>query len=205
MRILTISDTVERKLYSVKAKERFPNIDLILSCGDLPFYYLEFLVTVLNVPLFYVYGNHHTRPMLTADGGEVTQPGGCVNIDHRILSFHGLLIGGFEGCMRYNNGPKQYTEFEMWWKVQQLKPRLFRNTLLHKRAIDILITHAPPLGIHDKPDLCHHGFKVFRRFIERYRPRYFIHGHTHRYNTRDAWKTQHRHTSVINTCGCRVL
>jgi Icc-related predicted phosphoesterase len=157
------------------------------------------------VPLFYVHGNHHTKAMLTASGEEIAQPGGCVNIDHRIISFHGVLIGGLEGCMRYNIGPKQYTEFQMWWKIQQLKPRLLSNKLLHKRPVDIFITHAPPFGIHDKPDLCHRGFKVFRRFIERYQPRYFIHGHIHRYNMKDPWKTEYHNTSVINTCGYRVL
>ncbi|PID56732.1 hypothetical protein CSB45_09815 [candidate division KSB3 bacterium] len=205
VKILTISDTVERRLYSIAAKERFPDIELILSCGDLPFYYLEFLVTLFNVPLFYVHGNHHSRPMLTADGGEVVQPGGCVNLDHRIVSFHDVLIGGLEGCMRYNNGPQQYTEGQMWWKMQQLKPSLFRNKLFRKRAVDIFITHAPPSGIHDKPDLCHRGFKVFRHFIERYEPRYFIHGHVHLYSLRDTWKSTYHRTSVINTYGYRIL
>jgi Icc-related predicted phosphoesterase len=205
VKILTISDTVERKLYSLKAKEYFPDIDLILSCGDLPFYYLEYLVTIFNVPLYYVFGNHHTRPMITAEGAEVISPGGCINLDNRIVHYQGLVIGGFEGCMRYNNGPKQYTEFEMWKKIQHIKPQLWKNKALRKRYVDIVMTHAPPFGIHDKPDLCHRGFKNFRSFIETYQPRYFIHGHTHRYTLKDAWKTEYRQTTVINTCGYRVL
>ena len=31
---------------------------LILACGDLPYYYLEYIVGLLDVPLFYVHGNH---------------------------------------------------------------------------------------------------------------------------------------------------
>lgn len=205
MKILTVSDTVERKLYNVKAKEYFQGLDLILSCGDLPLYYLEFLVSTFNVPLYYVFGNHHVGPMLTSSGDHVSIPIGCVDIDNRVLKFQGLLIGGFEGCMRYNNGPKQYTEFEMRQKIARMTPRLWLNKFLHKRSIDILITHAPPAGIHDKPDLCHQGFKAFLRFIETHQPRYFIHGHTHRYTLQDAWKTQHQKTTVINTCGYRVL
>ena len=205
MKILTISDTIERRLYNLRAKEDFKDIDLILSCGDLPFYYLEFLVTLLNVPLYFVFGNHHTYPMLTTYGGEIRSPGGCVNVDNKIVAYKGLLIAGFEGCMQYNYGPKQYSDSEMWWKVLKMKPQLWKNKLLHKRYVDILITHAPPFGIHDKPDRCHQGFKSFRTFIEMYRPRYFIHGHIHDYGLKGDWKTQYRETVVINTCGYRIL
>ncbi len=205
MKILTISDTVERRLYNLKCKEGFSDIDLILSCGDLPFYYLEFLVSTLNVPVFFVFGNHHTGAMLTAEGGSVESPGGCINVDSRIIEYEGLLIGGFEGCMKYNYGPKQYSDTEMWWKIQGMKPQLWKNKLFRRRCIDILITHAPPLGIHDKQDLCHRGFKSFRTFIEQYEPRYFIHGHIHRYRLQDEWKTHHQKTTVINTCGYQIL
>ena len=86
-----------------------------------------------------------------------------------------------------------------------MKPQLWKNKLLYKRYLDIMIAHAPPFGIHDKPDLCHRGFKSFRAFIETYHPRYFIHGHTHRYSLRDEWKTQYQATTIINTCGYQVL
>jgi uncharacterized protein len=36
----------------------FNEIELILGCGDLPYPYLENLLTFLNVPLMYVPGNH---------------------------------------------------------------------------------------------------------------------------------------------------
>lgn len=206
MKILTISDTVERKLYSAACKETFKEIEMILACGDLPFYYLEFLVSTLNVPLYYVFGNHHVRAMLTTGGEEVRDPPGCVNLDSRLAEFKGLLMMGFEGCMLYNYGPKQYTDPQMRWKMFKMKPQLWKNKLLKQRYLDIVITHAPPLGIHDEADLCHQGFKSFRAFIETYQPRYFIHGHTHRYGLVDeVWKTEYRATTVINTSGYRIL
>ena len=205
MKILTVSDVVDRKLYSVGCREKFKGVDLILSCGDLPFYYLEFLVTLLNVPLLYVFGNHQTKPMVTNRGELVKQPGGGINIDERIIDFHGLLIGGLEGCMLYNYGPKQYTERQMRGKIRRLKPRLWMNKWLKKRHLDILITHAPPAGIHDESDPCHRGFKGFRRLIEHYQPHYFIHGHTHRYGRQKPWKTEYQHTTVMNTVGYRML
>lgn len=178
---------------------------MILSCGDLPFYYLDFLVSTLNVPLYYVFGNHHTGPMLTARGQDVLEPVGGTNLDGAIVEFRGVLIGGLEGCILYNYGPKQYTERQMRWKIRGMLPRLWKNKLFKHRYIDILITHAPPEGIHDQTDPCHRGFKSFRTFIETYKPRYFIHGHTHRLDLRDIWKTQHHATTVINTAGHRVI
>ena len=58
MRILTVSDKVEPVLYGPYIRERVGKVDLILACGDLPYYYLEYIVGLLDVPLFYVHGNH---------------------------------------------------------------------------------------------------------------------------------------------------
>lgn len=205
MKILTVSDVVDRKLYSAACRERFTDIDLILSCGDVPFYYVDFLISTLNVPLYYVFGNHHTKPMVTEGGELIHEPAGARNLDMRIVEYQGVLIGGLEGCMLYNYGPKQYTERQMRRKMRKLWFKLWLNKQFQGRSIDILITHAPPAGIHDEPDPCHRGFQCFRRFIERYRPRYFIHGHTHRYGHGKAWKTVYQDTTVINTVGHRVI
>lgn len=60
MKILVVADKVQDYIYSPRLKERMPGVELVLSCGDLPFYYLEFIVSCLNVPLLYVFGNHNT-------------------------------------------------------------------------------------------------------------------------------------------------
>jgi Icc-related predicted phosphoesterase len=108
--------------------------------------------------------------------------------------------------MRYNDNPDfQYTEREMAWKVWQLAPSLMLNRVLHRRYLDILITHAPPFGIHDRPDRCHQGFRAFRTFMDRFQPRYLIHGHVHVYNPSEATQTVYGHTTVINTYGYQTL
>jgi predicted phosphodiesterase len=61
MKILTVSDKVVDFIYSPQLKEKFGDVELVLSCGDLPFYYLEYIVSILNVPLFYVMGNHDKK------------------------------------------------------------------------------------------------------------------------------------------------
>ena len=57
-KILAVSDVESQYLYKAIGGEKFKDIDFIISCGDLPYYYLEYLVSVSNKDLFYVRGNH---------------------------------------------------------------------------------------------------------------------------------------------------
>ena len=71
-----------------------------------------------------------------------------------------------------------------------------------KKGLDIIITHAPPRHIHDGEDQCHRGFECFLNLIERYAPRYFIHGHMHFNYTENAQRiTVVNKTKVINSYG----
>ena len=205
MKILAISDKIVDHIYSTSIQKRMQDIDLVISCGDLPSYYLEFIVTMLNKPLFYVFGNHHKDYLHTESKIKRNNPGGCVNLDGKIIEYKGILIGGFEGSLRYSNGKHQYTDFEMCWKINRLKPRLYYNKCIRKRYIDIFVTHAPPYKIHDGEDLCHRGFKCFNKFIKTYKPKYLIHGHTHLYGTNNDWLTIAGSTKVVNAYGYRII
>jgi hypothetical protein len=207
MKILAISDKVDELLYSPAIKHLFGDVDLVLGCGDLPHYYLEFVVTMLGGPLFYVIGNHgNAVKRYYASREQWEYPGGCLNIDGRAIRYKGLLLAGLEGSMRYNNNPHfQYTEREMAWKVWGLVPWLLMNRLWHGRYLDILVTHAPPRGVHDKPDLCHQGFKAFRMLMDRFPPRYLIHGHIHVYSPNEVTESVYRDTRVINAYGYRTV
>jgi Icc-related predicted phosphoesterase len=108
--------------------------------------------------------------------------------------------------MRYNNNHYfQYTDREMAWKVAGLAPWLALNRLRYGRYLDILITHAPPWGIHDRSDLCHQGFRAFRTVMERFRPRYLIHGHIHVYGPNEVTESLYQDTRVVNAYGYRIL
>lgn len=206
MKILAVSDKVDERIYSMNLKERFDNIDLILSCGDLPFYYLEYIVTLLQAPLLYVQGNHGPEVELSPSGEEKREAWGCVNIDNRIVDIQGFLVGGLEGSMRYTaQGKYQYTDLEMQLKAWRMAPRLWLNRLFKGRHIDILITHAPPYGIQDGQDLCHTGFKAFLSFMDRYRPRYLLHGHMHLYRTDESRTSHYGSTDIVNVYGHQVL
>jgi Icc-related predicted phosphoesterase len=202
MKVLSLSDKQVESIYSAHVKKRFGDADLILGCGDLAYYYLEFVVSMLDVPLFYVRGNHGNQVEYTVVGPK-THPEGGEDLHRRVINHQGLLLAGVEGSLRYRPGPFQYTQTEMWINVLRIAPKMLMNRVLHGRFLDIFISHAPPWGIHDKQDLPHQGIKAFRWLIEVFKPRYHFHGHIHVYRQDTQTITLHGSTQVINTYGYR--
>jgi Icc-related predicted phosphoesterase len=171
-------------------RRRYHNVELLLSCGDMPAWYLEYITSVLNVPLFYVRGNHDSSYDHHAPGGE--------NLHRRIKRYKGLTFFGLEGCIRYNDSPVQYSEMEYTGMVMRAALPLLLLRWRRGYSVDVLATHAPPYQIHDAADYPHRGLKAFRRFLEWYRPRYMLHGHVHTYDRRTTTETQYRGTCVVN-------
>lgn len=193
-KILAVSDVVDPALYPAFADARLQDVELVFSCGDLPPEYLAFLARATRAPLYYVLGNHDIR-------FQTKQPQGCFNLHARLVSFKGLTILGLEGSMWYNGGAHQYTENEMRRVIRRL-----RSSIWWRGGIDLVISHAPPRGIHDEEDLCHQGFQCFRWLIKKYKPRYFIHGHIHKiFNDPAERVSLVDKTRVINTYGHYVL
>ncbi len=194
MRILAISDTEEGWLYDRWDASRVAGVDLIVSCGDLPARYLEHIVTLANVPLLYVWGNHDTAY-------ERHAPEGCTCVDGRILDFRGLRVMGLGGSIRYNDQVHGFTEAEM-------ARRAARLALLASASggVDLVVTHAPVRGYGDLDDLPHRGFEALGRLLERTRPRYLLHGHVHMEYGRI--ERVHEHpcgTTIVNACGSYLL
>jgi Icc-related predicted phosphoesterase len=208
MRILTISDKVEPVLYGPYIRERVGKIDLILACGDLPSYYLEYIVGLLDAPLYFVHGNHD-KVVVQSEGGPTASPTAfawAVNLHTRTMRHAGLLLAGLEGCRMYNPGAAfQYSEADVRRQTFILSLRLRLNRLRYGRYLDILITHAPPAGIHDAEDLPHRGFEGYLKLLRAFRPLLMIHGHQHVYNRNDVTETDLDGTRIINTYGYRVL
>lgn len=191
VKILCVSDTVVKQMENAAhLRRRYNDVDLLISCGDMPAVYLEFITSVLNVPLFYVRGNH--------DEGYDENPPGGENLHRRVIEFKGLTFMGLEGSMRYKRGPLQYSQSEMMQMVLSSTPRLYLNKLRRGRGVDVLVTHSPAWGIHDMPDLPHHGFKALLRFMEWYRPRYMLHGHVHTWDRRTTVRTEYLDTCILN-------
>ena len=68
------------------------------------------------------------------------------------------------------------------------------------------MTHAPPAGVGDGEDIAHRGFEVLRPFLDKYRPKYLLHGHVHlSYGADQTRVRQYGSTQVINGCQRYVL
>lgn len=193
MKLLLVSDKEEPYIWDYFDRERFADIDCILACGDLHAEYLNFLVTMVGKPLYYVPGNHDKRYL-------ITPPEGCTSLDGQLMEVMGVRILGFGGSMRYNATEFQYSEKEMEARIKRL-----RFTLWRKGGFDVLLTHAPAKGVGDGEDLCHHGFQCFADLVEKYKPRYHIHGHNHLEYGKVQRVMKHGETTVINACGYYIL
>ena len=187
MKILAIADEESKYLWDFYERGKLEDIDLILSAGDLAPEYLTFLVTMASVPVLYVHGNHD-------DKYAYKPPEGCICIDDSIYVYQGVRIMGLGGSMRYRPGDHQYTDAEMAKRVKKL-----RWKLLWYGGVDILLTHAPAFEINDGRDLPHQGFRIFVKLIEKYKPKFFIHGHVHMtYGRTHKRYDKYKETHIIN-------
>jgi len=202
MRILSLSDTIVSLIYSPLIRSRHEGVDIILGCGDLPYYYLEYVFTSLDAPLYYVRGNHD-KVLEYSSAGQRTGPHGGIDLHCRSYCYKGLLLAGVEGSLRYRSGPFQYSQAEMWWHVYRLIPGMLRNRLVYGRYLDVFVTHAPPTGIHDADDLPHRGINAFRWLVNVFQPAIHIHGHVHIYYPGAEVETRVGKTRVINTYAWR--
>ena len=205
MRILSLSDVVDPFLYSPALIRRCGNIDLLISCGDVPLDYLEYVSSMLGVPLYFVHGNH-VREKDVDEGKDQNKFAVGTNLHLRVVRHHsGVLLAGVEGSLRYRQGQHQYSQSEMWMNVLSLVPALIRNRILYGRYLDIFVTHAPEWRIHDEDDLPHRGIKAFNWLIRTFQPAFHLHGHIHVYRPDVITETKVGKTRVINTYGYKLL
>ncbi len=189
MRILAVADTVSKYFYDYYTPGKLSEFDLILACGDLSRDYLEFLVDASKCPVLYVRGNHD-------DDLERNPPGGCVCVEDRIYVYKGIRILGIGGSHKYREGRNMFTEKEMKKRVDRLRFKIWR-----KKGFDILLTHSPARHINDFDSLSHRGFECFNSLIEKYRPKFFVHGHIHKnYGINIPQRTEYGETVIINAC-----
>ncbi len=206
MKLLAVSDVELSFIYSSQVKKRFRDVDILIGCGDLPYYYLEYLISMLDRPLYYVRGNHASKTEIASGGVHRTAPWGANDLHRRTLRDEsGLLLAGMEGSLRYNYGPYQYTQADMWLMVWSLVPGLIANRIRYGRYLDVFVTHAPPWKINDMDDLPHQGIKAFVWLVRVFQPFYHLHGHIHIYNRNMVTEQKVKNTCVVNTYGYREI
>ncbi len=206
MKILALSDLVDERVYSEHLRVNYPEVELVLGCGDLPLYYLEFVASALDRPVLYVRGNHDARYEETADGQRRMVAQGCEPIDGRIARIFGMTFLGLGGSRRYSPGPPfQFSEGQMRRRLAALLPRLALNRMRHGRFVDVVVTHAPPFGIHDADDQAHVGFKTFLSLMRLFRPRLLLHGHVHEWRHDRSMRSIFRETEIVGVFPVRVV
>jgi len=187
MKIMVLADEPDRRLWELLDRQILKEVDMILSCGDLPAEYLSFLTCFTSAPVLYICGNHDESYVKAP-------PEGCICVEDQVYCCKGVRILGLGGSMRYRPGPYQYTEAQMRRRAKKLAFRLWRTG-----GFDILMTHAPARGIGDEEHIAHRGFHTFLDLMEKYSPRYMVHGHIHReYTSRFRRCTQWGNTVVVN-------
>ena len=194
MKLLVVSDEESEYIWNYFDPAAFQGVEVILSCGDLQARYLEFLVSMIPAPLFYVPGNHDKSY-------QKQPPEGTEDIDCKLITYKGLRILGIGGCKSSRDALHEYTE-----EAQQRRVRKLNKAIRRAGGFDILLTHTAAEGLGDGDDQFHKGFAVYRDLLERYQPQYHLFGHQHkRYAARATGPALHGKTQLVNACGYRIL
>src|SRR5580692_2186382 len=216
VRVLAVSDEVDEAIAADPGPVR--GADLIVACGDLPFEYLGSLMNALDVPLVFVPGNHDpdlsgyrsSRAGLTLRAGMPARqpwPDGAVNADGRVVEAAGLRVAGLGGCLRYRDGPNQYTDRQQARRALARRAAARWRSQRDGRCVDVLITHAPPRGVGDGDDPPHRGFTALHSLTAVLRPAALLHGHVHPVRAHGAQAESGRigGTVVWNVTGWHLL
>ena len=201
MKILCVSDQIDPLVYSNSIENRFSDVDLVLSAGDLPADYLDFIASGTKKPLFFVFGNHEGGK----EAEKIFQRYGLKHIGSKIMREGGLIVAGLGGSACFQQSPNRNTEFYMYLKIIKLVPKMLYYRLFHGRFADILLTHMPPKYIYDKPDTGSRGVGAFLWFIKTFKPKYLVHGHIHLYDISAVRRTRRMETEVINAYNHYVI
>lgn len=203
-RILAVSDIERPYIYDALAAGKFKEIDFTISCGDLRYPYLEYIISMTNKPLYFVRGNHAHRPEFGGDSQ--SGPQGGTDLHRKTARAPGgILLAGIQGSIAYNYGPYQYSQGQYALFALGLAPKLLLNGIRFGRFLDILVTHAPPWQINDLEDRPHTGIKAFRWLIRTFRPKYHLHGHTRDYLAWGREEAEYAGARVVNVTGYRVI
>lgn len=135
--------------------------DAVVLLGDLEPHWVDQLGRFADLPVLGVYGNH--------DDGKYLEARNTTDLHLTSAEVGDVVFAGFEGCVRYKRGAAlQYSQRE----AHRLARRL--------PAADVLLSHAPPRGVHEEPDddRAHQGFEALLAYIEQVQPRLAFHGHT---------------------------
>ena len=177
VRTLVISDEVAPELSTAVLRDL--GAELVLSAGDLPWDYVEWVGDTVAAPVVFVPGNHDPETRRRRDQRlrwEDSAPGprGVIDADRQVVEVEGLRIAGLGGCVRYRAGAHQYSQREFTRQAARLVRAARR-----RGPVDVVLTHAPPFQLGDEDDQAHIGVQALHTVLERLEPTWLLHGHVH--------------------------
>ena len=132
IKLLAVSDQVDPRIHSASLRQRMPDINLVLGCGDVPARYLEFLADALDRPVYFVLGNHHEELTRKGLSGKRYEPMGAIDLGGKVKrdDTTGLILAGFPGSPKYSRETdQQYSDNEIRWMMVKMIPRLLWNRI----------------------------------------------------------------------------
>ncbi len=223
-KILCVSDQIDPVIYDKSIADRFKDVDFVVSAGDLPMEYLDFIQSSLKKPLFFVFGSHYLKALTHYHPEMSEKPEGNgengINIYKKNNTFKSacgvylgfktykldtVLIAGISGAKKQNDGKNQFTEGQMKRKLLKMFPLLLLNKIRYGRWLDILVTHSPPLPDGDCDERDPRGFKCFLPFMKFFKPRYLLHGQLHIYDPAAGRISRFEKTEIINVYSRHIL
>ena len=177
MRIMAIADTDD-----VTWAGPSPRVDLVVSCGDVYTPVIQAAAKACPAASVVAVKGNHDLP--------AAFPLPIIDLHLRVITLpNGLRVGGFNGCWRYKpRGNFLYSQNEAAVLLQQLP------------AVDILVAHNSPGGIHERDAVAHQGFVALSEYLHRHSPGLLIHGHQHVNR-----ETLVGRTRVVGVYGCRRI
>ena len=176
MKLLVLADIDDLRWRSGSGRA-----DVLLALGDMAdTVILEAAEAWQCSAVFAVKGNHDS---------EAPFPEPIVDLHLRTCDLGGVRFGGLNGCLQY----KPRGSFLYYQEEVEAFLEVFP-------AVDILLSHNSPRGVHDREDEVHTGFSALNSYLDRAAPRLLLHGHQHV----DS-ETQVGKTAVIGVFGWRMI
>lgn len=180
MKILALADRkITQDLVELVQKE---SIDMVLLLGDLKFNEIQDLSEV-TIPVVGVLGNHCSFDYFPNLNG--------VNCHLKKIDIKDLSFFGYEGCPYYKGGEFESTQDECEDLIEE-----------YGEYADILIAHSPASGINSS-DSPHEGFDGLLNYINKYKPRFFFHGHS--YPPIEQKISKYGETIVVYVSGLEII
>lgn len=200
IRLLAVSDDVDRALEYAVNRDALGRIDAVVGCGDLEPSYLGFLADAFQTELAFVRGNHDRGGRWVESSEHVPEP----LMSGRLIDIDGITVVPLEWPGRRRN-PAVRDEGRAWRDVLRVEGKLIVRRLTGRRSRPLLvISHAPPRGVGDSTDPYHVGYAAYRWLLDRHHPPIWLHGHTTMAAVQH-WRVVAGPSTVCNVTGSIVV